>query len=456
MKYPITRGLLLVLLLLLLLLLLPLAAYGADLRPDYARQWPLQLADGDAGAYRVTLDAAVYRSAWGARLEDVQVLDADGEPMASGLIADPVAATAPSLQPLPLFALPAAAASGDLLQVVAERDANGAVRRIDTRSVPADAAGASRAWLLDASALAQAPQALWLDWQARQPVQAEVRIEGSDDLRQWQLLVPRVGLVDLDNGSARLQQRRIPLPQAARYLRVTALSATLPALSGARAEQAAAVTEPVWQWLQLQGRAVDDGIEFVAPGRFPVTRVDVATSGSAAVEWVLHSRDRADAPWRRQAGPWLGWRVGGGASGAQALTAPVRDHAWRLVAAQGRSIGAPTLRLGWRPETLVFLAQGRAPYALVAGSARARRADAPLAPVLDALRQRHGALWQPPRARLAAQPQTLAGDAALQPAARPHDWRAWLLWALLIGGALVVAGFALSLLRTRAAPGSDD
>ena len=58
--------------------LLPLAAQAAD---DFALQWPLQPAQADAGAYRVTLDAGVYRAAYWRDLRDVQVLDADGKPL---------------------------------------------------------------------------------------------------------------------------------------------------------------------------------------------------------------------------------------------------------------------------------------------------------------------------------------------------------------------------------------
>lgn len=99
----------------------------------------------------------------------------------------------------------------------------------------------------------------------------------------------------------------------------------------------------------------------------------------------------------------------------------------------------------------MFLAQGQPPYALVAGSARAQRTDAPLGAMLQALRRERGARWQPAQARLAAQAQPLAGDAALQPAAAPRDWKRWLLWGLLVGGALLVGGFAVSLLRSASA-----
>jgi hypothetical protein len=107
---------------------------------------------------------------------------------------------------------------------------------------------------------------------------------------------------------------------------------------------------------------------------------------------------------------------------------------------------APTLRLGYRPEVLVFLAQGKTPYALLAGSARAQRAESPLPQLVDALRAQRGQDWQPASATLGAA-QSLAGASALTPAPVERDWKAWLLWGLLAAGALIVAGFAFSLLK---------
>ncbi|WP_267120850.1 DUF3999 domain-containing protein, partial [Xanthomonas sacchari] len=65
----------------LLLVGLPLCAFAASQRDDYAQQWPLTLQDADAGAYRVQLDDAVYRSAQRASLGDVEVFNAAGDPL---------------------------------------------------------------------------------------------------------------------------------------------------------------------------------------------------------------------------------------------------------------------------------------------------------------------------------------------------------------------------------------
>ncbi len=440
----------------LVLCLLPAVALAATPRDDYRQQWPLQLARAGAGAYYVTLTPDVYRTAHDAQALDLQPLNAAGQALPAALAPPEAALEGPSRrQPLPVFALPPSALQDDgVLQVVAERDASGAVRRIETQTGPAVRAGGG--WLVDASALSAPMRALLLEWPAQPRVQVEVRLEGSQDLRRWSVIEPRVTLLELANARERLQQRRLPLGAGARYLRVVPLAGELPALTAAYAELASAPPPAAWQWLTLAGRARGPGFEFTLDGRFPVAQVDVTGGDADAVEWTLQSRDAEDAPWLPRAGPWLAYRLGeadrGDRSRPQPLAQPTRDRYWRLLPRAGSTPAVPRLRLGYRPERMLFLAQGAGPYALAAGSARARRSDAPLPQMIDALRHTQGAAWQPAQATLAPAPQVLAGTAALQPAAPPRDWKAWLLWALLVAGAAVVAGLAISLLRGGGTP----
>ena len=433
---------------------LPLLALAAPTRGDFAREWTLQLTEPDAGAYRLSLPEAVYRGAHLANLRDVQPFNAAGQPLPAAVLApdEPLASVAP-LRTLPLFALPPAATlAGDDLRVIAERDTNGAVTRVETRSVPRDAVPArTTAWLLDASAVAAPLRALRLEWTASTaPVQAELRVEGSDDLRDWHLLDPHATVIDLGRDGTRLQQRRIALDSRARYLRLSVLNGAVPDGFQVQAELPAPRLHD-WHWIGLQGRPVDRGFEFRSPGPFPVARVDVEVEGNQAVEWIVQSRDADDAPWVQRAGPWLAYRVATAGkaehSPPQALSVATRDRYWRLIPAEGEAASLPRLRLGYRPEVLVFLAQGAPPYTLAVGSARAQRAEAPLPRLVAALRAQRGASWQPAQAELSGEPHVLAGDAALQPSRPPLDWKNLLLWALLIGGALLVVWFALSLMR---------
>ena len=66
--------------------------------------------------------------------------------------------------------------------------------------------------------------------------------------------------------------------------------------------------------------------------------------------------------------------------------------------------------------------------------------------MLAALRARNGAQWQPAEASLGAGSER-AGDAAYRPTPASRDWKNLVLWAVLVLGALAVAGFAVNLLR---------
>ena len=127
----------------------------------------------------------------------------------------------------------------------------------------------------------------------------------------------------------------------------------------------------------------------------------------------------------------------------------LRNLQWRLRTepAQAR---APTLTAWYRPDTFVMLAQGAAPYRLAAGSFQARRPDYPMRTLLAEMQSREGDLWLPPEAHLGGG-APLAGEAALRAPAPPPPYKRWLLWGVLIAGALGVLWMVASLARGGAA-----
>ncbi|WP_119718908.1 DUF3999 domain-containing protein [Cognatilysobacter tabacisoli] len=439
------------------LLLGPLAATAAP-RDDYAAQWPLTLGrDGD-GAYRVVLDEAVYRQVGRADIRDLDVLNGDGRSVPTALFApdNAVARPAPRIA-LPWYPLPAVAPSPSSgWRLSTQADADGHLRRVDVQVTDPAAATAPRtAVLIDLSRVREAVTALYLTWKPVDELDVGLRVEASDDLDRWQPLAARGRLVDLTRETQRLVQRRValygllPHYQRARYLRLVPdrLDQAFE-ITSVQAELASAVGAAPTAWLTLDGRRQEaDGrttFEFDLGGRFPIEQIDLALDGYHAGEWRLESRDDADADWRPRSAPWVAYRIDGdgGRSPARALGAVVRDRYWRL-GTVGSVDGTPRLRAGYRPEVVVFVAQGAGPYTLVAGSAHAARADAPLPHLVTAIRRQRGAEWQPTTAYL-GRTEPLAGDAARSPR---RDWKAWLLWGVLALGALVVAAFALTLLR---------
>jgi hypothetical protein len=430
------------------------AVSAADARQDYREQWPLQLSSPQAGAYRLMLGEAQYRSAVSPRLTDVQVFNAQGQALPSALLsADQPLAQAVQWQSLPWFPLPArGGGAGDDLQLLTERNTDGSVRRVEARLGRRVGTVDPGGWLVDASALRSSVQALRLDWQAPAALQVRVRVDASDDLRDWQRVADDVPLVDLQHDGRRLQQRRIEIGRQAKYFRILPVGGdALPVLSAVQAERVPPAQAIQWQWRSLTGTAGTPGeFEYTLDGRFPIAQADIATADNSVVQWTLLSRDDPGQPWLVRAGPWVAYQLQDTAqrrqSQAQSLAVATRDRYWKLVAAQAQGVAAPTLKLGYQPEALVFLSQGDAPFSVAAGSVRAARIDAPVGTVIAQLREQQGAQWQPALATVQGPAQPLAGEAAVQPV---RDWKRWLLWGLLVLGVLVVGGFAVSLLRQK-------
>jgi len=440
------------------MLALALLAAGASAAPadEYAVQWPLALADEDAGAHAVVLEDVVYRQARSPALHDLDVLNADGAPVPAQLMrtGDGSRAEAPRV-PVRWFVLPrAAGVQGDWSMAV-ERGADGSVLRVQAGARDAQASDGAAAWLVDASGLDAGIEALHLEWAAgEEGLDRAYRIEASDDLQDWRPVQSLAQLIDLSRDGERLLQRRVPVAARARYLRLLpAQGQGNPQLQAVQAELSVPERRAPLQWRELGGTPVEErGVRarvFDLDARYPVEAADLEYEGNGTGQWRLYSREHAEAPWVLRAGPWVAYTIGSGDGANRSVPQPLggisRDRQWKLVGAEGVGL-APRLRLGWRPEALVFVAQGAPPYRLVAGSARAQREAAPVAQSLEAIRGVQGPDWRPGVATLAGM-QPLAGDAALVPAAAARDWRAWLLWSLLIGGALLVAGFAASLMR---------
>lgn len=428
----------------------------------YAWQWPLTLPRADSGIQQITLTPAVYESVTDPKLRDLAVLDAHGHAVPASLQTTAGGQmAAPRSIALPWYPAPATATPGTppRWRIRAESAAGQGVQRIETEvlDTPTGAAAAIDI-LIDASAAGARIESLELAWPAAtDAIDARYRLDGSDDLDQWVPL--REGrLLDLDNQGHRIRNQRIDLGEVRqhRYYRVRPLdTGRWPAIEAVQAVLATAWTSAPSQWRELAGIAMPassgSAIEFENPGRFPVTLVDVQVAANSTSDWSVESRDRSDAPWQRRLPTRVYYQLTD--AGERSRSAPVelgashRDRHWRLVSTTAVR-QTPTLHLGYRPETLVFLAQGEAPFTLVAGSANAHQPQAPVADVLASQRARHGADWRPPSAALGERTER-DGEAALQAVAVEvkRDWQTWLLWAVLILGAALVAGLALSLLR---------
>ena len=171
-------------------------------------------------------------------------------------------------------------------------------------------------------------------------------------------------------------------------------------------------------------------------------------------------RDPSEAPyWTRVDASWSPWfqarpeiaarviRPDGEVvtNDEQHLTPRGRFREFRLEARTPVS-DAPHVSVGYVPARFVFLAEGKQPWALAVGHLHARTAVWPIETALATMRASLGDNWEPPLAELGA-PEQRAGEEAYREPPPETPWKKYVLWAVLLVGALTIAGFALTLLR---------
>jgi hypothetical protein len=345
------------------------------------------------------------------------------------------------------------------------------------RAAPATDAARSPGWLVDLGDPQTrkpdepAPRAIRLLWSGPAEFSVGVDVELSDDLRQW-----RPGgsgqLLALTSSSGPLLQDRVLLPaRPTRFVRlVWSDAAAAPLLSAAKAILnrpssvildvpteivVSASPEVLRQDADAASVALAKrAMHFDLGGALPVVQIDlqfdaVPDSGTRIAPVRLQSRSREGEPWHEVAGHVF-FRIerGGAVSTSPPLTLHTTLRYLRIVpderaapidAAQTRLIAQAQL------ASLVFATQGRAPYTLFAGSAKAPSGALPIAtlvPALDEERPRFG------RASLGAWRESEQVVRQIQSQQRLAALRPWLLWAVLLAG-VVGLGFMVWQLARR-------
>lgn len=435
---------------------------------EYAYRWPLKT-DGQSAAWQFELTPEVYAALVYADQRDFAVFNADGQPVpVARLTVDPAARPGVADVALPVFALPRradAAQAGDDVSLRLERDDTGRLHLLQLDAVAASTAPAMIDYVMDAD-LNRDPRRpatvdrLELRWPERGDVRARFAVEGSDDLEHWQPLVDAAAVVSLRRDGAVLQRRDIALPTTAlRYLRLRQLDGDpLPGLQVEARRTRAGASAP--QWRRLRADFVDSAADefgkgeiyrYRLPAALPVGRLQIGLgTDNATAEVIVDGLTGGTATWV-PIGRTLLFRLRQGElridNDDYVLTVPLTAKEWRL-RSPVRLNPTPTMEVAYLPDRFVFLAQGRGPYTLAAGSRSARRDALPVEQALAPLRARLGAEWTPPLAELGARADA-AGARAYDDAPVPVDWRRWMLWGFLVLGAAVVGGFALTLLRAK-------
>ena len=370
-----------------LTLLLAPGARGSDPAidsNDFASGFPVETSLV-ADVYRIELPLAVYRASGDVRLRDLAVFDRTGQPVPRVLRRpDEESVVSETRDELPAFALPGdAVADPAELHLLFASDPGKTRLELKPAEDPAPTTRSIRGYVVDASVVEHPLTALEFEWSVDsvEGFLGTIEVSASDDLRNWR----RVGVAALaslrsdSNAAASVQQRRVELGSTdADYLLVTWRD--LPAdwrFSTVYGIERKESIESIRNWLVLESSEEDeDGYLYDAAAPLIVDRLQVATAEpNTLIRTVIDARNAPGDPWRRVTE--ASYYSAAGRDGA-ATIAERRDRHWRVRLLQGRVNSPPALELGWRPEELVFVAQGEGPWLVAVGRGAEVRDGFPL------------------------------------------------------------------------------
>jgi hypothetical protein len=480
---------------------LAVACFGAaGAQPPTTATSPIAL-QGDGPYYRLALPLVIHAHAAYGDLRDLRVRNAAGNPVPYAWLRNNEAA-APhfSSKEVPIFALSASASgTGDSAEDASlgfrvRPDGSLALARKPARK-PAEAAQ----WLIDASQLKGGLL------QARFDVAPEARglfafrLEASDDLRHWQPVGGEEQLVRLAHAGQTIERMAVDLGGVhARFLRLRwsdpQNGAPLTGVAIDSVQEVEAVAPLQWTGALKPERCGTDHCDYALPRGLPaeslrIDLADVNTLAQVGISGLLAATPAAAEPayvarnplyalrhQQRRPTPAAGspgevplldtvvYRLAQGAGEARSPLLALDGRSYshlRLRTAGPVSVLGPTppaIAVGATPRTLVFLAQGAAPFSLTWNAAPEKNvvqgsspgAALPLATLLPGysaskpVAAGQASVTLPP-APVAAVEAVVAAAAQLPVPVQPDPFRKWWLWGALGVGLLLLAGMAWSL-----------
>lgn len=419
---------------------------------------------------RVPLPVDVYARSLRGPLADLRVVDARGQRVPFGLLEARAEerTTSERWRDVQLYALPPRPEAGGRwaapVEVIVDADGRTTLR---TRGGNAATAAGSPGWLIDLGERerdAPRPARLQLAWGDAAAFSAPYTLEHSADLREWRA-AGGGQLLSLLSDSGPLTQPDVPLPaQVERFVRLAwSAPAPHPLVIGARADTPLVRSHDVDAQTEIRLTASAQGdddaahaLHFDIGAVVPIARLEAQWSaGNHVLPVRVQVRARSEAEWAEVASTVF-YRLeqpDGEAQSSSPLALQTTARYLRLMPdVRAGTVRTDALQLVVHAPlaSLVFTAQGEAPYELLVGAAQADPGALPLASVVpDQERERGASAARAPWGQASVGAFSEVSEAAER--ARREDSRAalrpWLLWSVLVAGVLVLAVMVWRLVR---------
>ena len=442
-------------------LLLPIAigAQSADVPElsDYAWGFPIEASES-ASFYSVELPLEVNQSVTNPALRDAGVYNSDGSPVPRmfeqvGDDRELIERSNP-LPTLPLFETVERRTEENGL--VIERDGDSTQFKFDLEDLLAPAEDQRLAeYIVDTRQTDDIPVALDLVWAQMEPgFMGRVMVDGGNDLQKWNLVGSAV-VAYLREDAASIEQRRIRLRRGDfEFLRIRWEG--LPEnwrLSQVMGVYADGTADAARKFVTLESTSVDpdDGGRVFILGGAPMVdqvRVVLPVPNTVISASIFYWAERREQWITAGHGSYHHIIRNNNAVMSEPLTIKkTRTSQFKVVVTRGPADVDLQMEVGWRPDKLLFLAQGQQPFTLAAGNANEEMNQFPQHRIyggrsLATLAENNGGV-----VAASLGPRYQLGGTDRLVATRPINWRTLALWFGLVMGVVFVGFMASKTIR---------
>lgn len=424
---------------------------------DYAWGFPIQIGNG-TGLYSVELPLVVYQSATDSRLRDAGVYNADGKPVPRIFRRDEdrveTRETTHTLQMLPLYSKTAQPVD-DIRMLFSRGDAN-AELSFDTNALLSPNAGEKlTSYVIDARKLDDVLVELEFAWTSdAKGFIGNIIVDGSENLVHWSQ-AGSGALADLEENQSSVRQSRLQL-SGQRYPFFRVRWTDMPdswQLTGINGISRSDTRHTNRRQMLLQSSETDPkdgGRIFDIGGEVTIDQLRVVLpERNSIISGTLYYWSGEQKRWLRLIdASFDNLEQGTPRKKTEPMAiGSIRAGRFKLVSSRSGAGTEAQLEVGWRPDTLVFLAQGAPPFMLAVGNAADEYENYPQQrlfedwTISDVARRNGGS------AAASLGPRFSAGGESRLAATKPVDWNNYLLWFALALGVSAVGFMALRLIR---------
>jgi len=349
------------------------------------------------------------------------------------------------------------------LTIKVKKDAKGTIIGIKTTDNIDKISEKTYAYLVDSSMLKSAPEKLCFSWQStKKNFATTVRIDHSNDLANWQVLVKKASLAELDYNNHKFRIYTILLPKSKKkYMRLSwpagqkeMLLTEVKAIHSTKSSKIKRV------WTSVKAKSVISNnkviFNFDTKAFFPVDAFQIKfNEKNNLLRAVIKTRSNEKSNWiKRFQGLFYNLYIDEITLKNDIVTFnKTTDRFWRIeIDQEGKSmpddIDAFDFLLGFLPHEILFVARGRPPFLLAYGSSRICKNN--LLKTSENMFTRilgTGDDNQLIKKAVILDHVILGGEKMLKPPAPSLPWKVWILWGVLITGVGIIACMVRNLYR---------